>query len=288
MKSDCPERRRRLPRDRPLVRRQGSRPDRPRRDPRRHARRARHAAARSSASSSSPWSTPGPSRTSARPTRSRWPTTTSRRTASSTRWSAPGPTPTSGPSWSTTPCTTGRRPRSTCGRSTRPPAAATAHGDLTFHRLPGHDLDLDTHSTLFSGEQSNSSVAFGEDSLMKVFRKVNTGRNPDIVIHGALTERDSDHVAALYGWLELARPRRRPRRASRSSSRCSSSSCAPPATAGTWRWPACATCSPRPTCTPTRSAATSRARPTGSVWPPRRSTTCWPSSSPPRRGAPTT
>src|SRR5687768_18289491 len=29
-----------------------------------------------------------------------------------------------------------------------------------------------SHSTLFSGEQSNSSVAFGEDSLMKVFRKV--------------------------------------------------------------------------------------------------------------------
>ena len=27
---------------------------------------------------------------------------------------------------------------------------------LSFRRLPGHELDLDTHSTLFSGEQSNS------------------------------------------------------------------------------------------------------------------------------------
>ncbi|MEO5710065.1 MAG: hypothetical protein ABIQ59_09605 [Nocardioidaceae bacterium] len=80
----------------------------------------------------------------------------------------------------------------------------TALGDLSFHRLPGHDLDLGTHSTLFSGEQSNSSLAFGEDALMKLFRKVNTGRNPDIVIHGALTQRGSDHVAALFGWLELA------------------------------------------------------------------------------------
>ncbi len=80
---------------------------------------------------------------------------------------------------------------------------ASRIGDLTFHRLPGHDLDLDTHSTLFSGEQSNSSLAFGEDSLMKVFRKVTTGHNPDIVIHEALTQRGSDHVAALYGWLEL-------------------------------------------------------------------------------------
>ncbi len=37
---------------------------------------------------------------------------------------------------------------------------------------------------------------------MKVFRKVTPGRNPDIVIHRALTERDNEHVAALYGWLE--------------------------------------------------------------------------------------
>jgi maltokinase len=76
-------------------------------------------------------------------------------------------------------------------------------GDLTFFREPGHDLDLDSHSTLFSGEQSNSSVAFGDDSLMKVFRKVTPGRNPDVVIHRALTEQGSEHVAALYGWLEL-------------------------------------------------------------------------------------
>ena len=30
-----------------------------------------------------------------------------------------------------------------------------------FHRTAEHDLDLESHSTLFSGEQSNSSVAFG-------------------------------------------------------------------------------------------------------------------------------
>ncbi len=77
---------------------------------------------------------------------------------------------------------------------------------LVFHRLPGHDIDLTTHSTLFSGEQSNSSVAFGEDSLMKVFRKITPGQNPDIDIHRALTEVGSDHVAALYGWLEAPAP----------------------------------------------------------------------------------
>jgi maltokinase len=75
-------------------------------------------------------------------------------------------------------------------------------GTLRFHRLPGHELDLDAHSSLFSGEQSNSSVAYGEDALMKVFRKVTPGVNPDIEVHEALTRAGSDHVAALYGWLE--------------------------------------------------------------------------------------
>jgi maltokinase len=83
-------------------------------------------------------------------------------------------------------------------------AFADGHtGDgLVFHRVPGHDLDLTTHSTLFTGEQSNSSVAFGEDALMKVFRKVTPGQNPDIEIHEALTRAENPHVAALYGWLE--------------------------------------------------------------------------------------
>jgi maltokinase len=73
---------------------------------------------------------------------------------------------------------------------------------LRFHRLPGHELDLEAHSTLFSGEQSNSSVAFGEDALMKVFRKVTPGTNPDIAVHEVLTRVGSEHVAPLYGWLE--------------------------------------------------------------------------------------
>ncbi|WP_220793308.1 maltokinase N-terminal cap-like domain-containing protein [Nocardioides stalactiti] len=72
---------------------------------------------------------------------------------------------------------------------------------ISFVRVPGHDLDLDAVPALFSGEQSNSSVLFGEDSVLKFFRKITPGENPDITTHRALTEGGSDHVAALYGWI---------------------------------------------------------------------------------------
>ena len=74
-------------------------------------------------------------------------------------------------------------------------------GGLDFHRLPGHDLDLESVSTLFSGEQSNSSVAFGEDAVLKVFRKITPGANPDITTHEALTRAESSDIAHLYGWV---------------------------------------------------------------------------------------
>jgi maltokinase len=80
--------------------------------------------------------------------------------------------------------------------------APTSRGEVHFHRLPGHDLDPGTHSSLFSGEQSNSTVCFGEDALLKVFRKVTPGLNPDIEIHRVLTDAGNEHVAALYGWID--------------------------------------------------------------------------------------
>jgi maltokinase len=83
------------------------------------------------------------------------------------------------------------------------PSKTETQSSLEFHRLPGYDLDTEAHSTLFSGEQSNSSLMFGEDSLLKVFRKVTPGVNPDIEVHRELTEAGSEHIALLYGWLEV-------------------------------------------------------------------------------------
>ncbi|MCX6397528.1 MAG: hypothetical protein NTV23_13665 [Propionibacteriales bacterium] len=82
--------------------------------------------------------------------------------------------------------------------------AAVADEAVVFGTVQEHDLDLEAHSTLFSGEQSNSSVAFGEDAILKVFRRVHAGANPDIEIHTVLTRAGNTHVAALYGWAEVA------------------------------------------------------------------------------------
>ena len=41
---------------------------------------------------------------------------------------------------------------------------------------------------------------------MKVFRKVTPGANPDITVHAELTEAESEHIAALYGWVEATDP----------------------------------------------------------------------------------
>ena len=68
-------------------------------------------------------------------------------------------------------------------------------------------------------------------------------------------------------------PTRRPRRR---RSRCCRRSCPTPATAGGWRRPACATSTPRATCTPTRWAATSPPRASGWARPRRRCTPTWP------------
>ncbi len=85
-----------------------------------------------------------------------------------------------------------------------PAPAGDPAGPLRFVRIGDHELERDSHGTLFSGEQSNSSVLYGEDAVLKVFRKVTPGENPDITTHRVLTEAGSPHVAALYGWIEAA------------------------------------------------------------------------------------
>lgn len=80
----------------------------------------------------------------------------------------------------------------------------TRIGDLRFRRVPGGEpLDPGWRASPLSGEQSNSSVRFDDTAIMKVFRKVTAGVNPDIEIHEELTRGDAESIAALYGWVEI-------------------------------------------------------------------------------------
>jgi maltokinase len=52
-------------------------------------------------------------------------------------------------------------------------------------------------------EQSNSSVVFGDELILKLFRRVEPGINPDLEITRFLTEKGFDRIPALRGWYEI-------------------------------------------------------------------------------------
>ncbi len=78
-------------------------------------------------------------------------------------------------------------------------------GTVAFTVVEGADLpDRDTPGTVMTAEQSNTSIAYGEDAILKLFRRISAGFNPDIEIHEALTRKGGEHVAPLLGWIDGA------------------------------------------------------------------------------------
>ncbi len=84
-------------------------------------------------------------------------------------------------------------------------AAERTVGTLRFCRTPWAEIlgggpGLD--SLVLTGEQSNTSLVFGESAILKVFRRVSPGPNPDLEVASALAELGSSHIAEPYGWIE--------------------------------------------------------------------------------------
>jgi maltokinase len=82
-------------------------------------------------------------------------------------------------------------------------AEAASVGSLTFHRSPGNaQVPVNETSIVIGAEQSNTSLVFGGAAILKVFRRLSDGLNPDIEIHEALAQAGSTHIAPPLGWME--------------------------------------------------------------------------------------
>ncbi|MCU1588909.1 MAG: hypothetical protein JWP11_165 [Frankiales bacterium] len=64
------------------------------------------------------------------------------------------------------------------------------------------DLDPSLPSRVMGAEQSNTSIVYGEDYILKVFRRLQPGLNPDLEVTRALADAGSLHVAPPLAWLD--------------------------------------------------------------------------------------
>ena len=62
-------------------------------------------------------------------------------------------------------------------------------------------VDLDQGSHVLVGEQSNTSVVYADTLILKVFRRLQPGDNPDIEVTRALADVDCPNIAPPLGWL---------------------------------------------------------------------------------------
>ena len=60
------------------------------------------------------------------------------------------------------------------------------------------------HMRPMGAEQSNSSVVFGDELVLKVFRRLEPGVNPELEMLRFLSAREFPNIAALAGWYEFS------------------------------------------------------------------------------------
>ena len=79
-------------------------------------------------------------------------------------------------------------------------------GSVSFHVIEGNDVATDLLGRVMGAEQSNTSIVFGDEYILKLFRKLAPGLNPDLEITRALADVGCEYIAAPLGWVEAPLP----------------------------------------------------------------------------------
>ncbi|MEW6581437.1 MAG: hypothetical protein AB1416_01570 [Actinomycetota bacterium] len=85
-------------------------------------------------------------------------------------------------------------------------AVLTSPGGSTvrFTRVDGHDVDPDAPARPLGADQSNSAIVAGEGVLLKAYRRLHAGMNPELEVLRFLEEHGFRHAPSLIGWWEHA------------------------------------------------------------------------------------
>jgi maltokinase len=83
---------------------------------------------------------------------------------------------------------------------------ADHESEVAFQVVSSDALSPDLVPQIFTGQQSNTSVMFGEVAMLKLFRRLEIGHNLDIEVHESLSRSGVADVAQLYGWISASWP----------------------------------------------------------------------------------
>ena len=73
---------------------------------------------------------------------------------------------------------------------------------IRFAAEPDAIIDESAQGHVIGAEQSNTSIVYGTSAILKVFRRLEPGPNPDAEVHRALQAQGSRHIATPLGVIE--------------------------------------------------------------------------------------